>query len=60
MRCSFVVACEGMVVADLQEPMGAYALDNFIFIHVLLFLHSHYYILTGGACMLQVLKFDSS
>lgn len=37
-----MIACEGMVVADLQEPTGAYALDNsFTFIHVLLFFHSH-------------------
>lgn len=46
-----MVACEGMVVGDLQEPMGAYALDNsFTFMHVRLHSHSLYF--DGGACML--------
>lgn len=37
MRCSFVVACEGMAVADLQDSAEAYASDNsFTFIRLLL------------------------
>lgn len=48
MRCSFEVACEGLVVADLQEPAGAYSLDNsFTFIHILLVFHSHFVFCQG-------------
>lgn len=57
-----MIACDGMVVAGLQQPMGTNAVDNsFTFIHVLLFFHSHsLYFDRGSMCVTNTSSLTST